>query len=511
MNINLDQLRYYLNYILPDIIKNKVFNIIDYMSGALWWVFLLLAVVFAFIILNIYKKMFNMYRERERMNRFLQDISGISNVEEFERKLLDIRLLFKSDYVAFYTLKGETYVLQCNNLETTDKKGLAAANLYIAKNTVKLKSTSGNFIVSAYVAKKGDFLLRLYSRKFINLKLYNGYIEAIFSLYGKLLKNDEITLKVKMSTLTKEVHSIISKSIFSGTGYLSYILSLIKNAIGSAGVKMFENKEEILTLGTIDESLDKKRFYIHNTGYHIDIYTQRNLTVEEMKRVGSFLDMTGIFLSTFNENNNIAKYYVEFLVFANELFENQNVYFRNHTRKVTAVSLEIGKALFLDIEELKYLKLGASLHDIGMIADIGNLIDKNSDLNKEDVSLIKMHPLVGAVLLEPVSNIYPISPIIKYHHEKIDGNGYPFGIVGSEIPQIAQIVGLAEFFVGLISDRSYKKGMPVDKAKELIEQAGRKMYDQTVIDAFLDSIESIEQKFLKIDLETKRFQADKED
>jgi HD-GYP domain-containing protein (c-di-GMP phosphodiesterase class II) len=214
--------------------------------------------------------------------------------------------------------------------------------------------------------------------------------------------------------------------------------------------------------------------------------------------------MTGIFLSTFNENNNIVKYYVEFLVFANELFENQNVYFRNHTRKVTAVSLEIGKALFLDIEELKYLKLGASLHDIGMIADIGNLIDKNSDLNKDDVSLIKMHPLVGSILLEPVSNIYPISPIIKYHHEKIDGNGYPFGIVGSEIPQIAQIVGLAEFFVGLISDRSYKKGMSVDKARDLIEQSGKKMYDQTVIDAFLDSIESIEQKFLKIDLEAKR-------
>ncbi len=312
-----------------------------------------------------------------------------------------------------------------------------------------------------------------------------------------------------MSSLTKEVHSIISKSIFSGTGYLSYILSLIKNAIGSAGVKMYENREEILTLGDIDNTLDKKTFYIHNTGYRIDIFTERKLTPEEMKRVGSFLDMTGIFLSTFNENNNIAKYYVEFLIFANELFENQNIYFRNHTKKVTAVSLEIGKSLFLDIEELKFLKLGALLHDIGMIADIGNLVDKSSDLDKDDISLIKMHPLVGAVLLEPVSNIYPVSPIIKYHHEKIDGNGYPFGIIGSEIPQIAQIVGIAEFFVGLISDRSYKKGMPMDKAKELIEQSGKKMFEQTVIDAFIDSFESIQQKFLKIDLETKRMEEKK--
>ena len=507
MFINLEQIRYYMNYVLPDVIREKFYEIMDYMSGYLWWVFLLLAIFFAFVILSIYKKMFNMYRERERINKFLKEISGIDRIEEFEKKLKDFASFFRADYVAFYLLKGETYVLQTSNMDDTeDKKGRAAANLYLAKNIIKLKSSSGNFIVSTYISENNNFLIQVYARRFINLKLYNGYIEAIFSLYSKLLRNDEITLKVKMSTLTKEVHSIMSKSVFSGTGYLSYILSLIKNAIGAAGIKMFENKKEILKLGTIDESLAHKRFYIHNTGYHVDIYTNRNLTVNEMKRVGSFLDMTGIFLSTFNEKNNIAKYYVEFLVFANELFERQNIYFVNHTKKVTAVSLEIGKALFLDMDELKFLKLGASLHDIGMIADIGNLIDKDSELNKDDMSLIKMHPLVGAVLLEPISNMYPIAPIIKYHHEKIDGKGYPFGIAGGEIPQLAQIVGIAEFFVGLVSDRSYKKGMSLEKARDLLAQSGKKMYEQAIVDAFLDSMQSIEQKFLKMELETKRLQ-----
>ena len=69
---------------------------------------------------------------------------------------------------------------------------------------------------------------------------------------------------------------------------------------------------------------------------------------------------------------------------------------------------------------------------------------------------------------------------------------------------MAQIVGLAEFFVGLISDRAYKKGMPIDKAREMIESSGRKMFEQVIIDAFTDSFDSISQKFLKIELELKK-------
>jgi HD-GYP domain-containing protein (c-di-GMP phosphodiesterase class II) len=502
--VNLDQIRYYLNYILPDVIQEKVFYIISFLSDKLWWVFILSTIIFAVIILIIYKKMFNLYRERDKINKFLSEISSIDDIKDFEKKLIDFRLFFKAKYIAFYALKGETYVLQAHNIEPSEKRGTAGANFYLVKSLVKIKSTSGNFTVSTYVSEKNDFLLQIYSYKFINLKLFSGYIESIFALYRRMLKTDEITLKVKLSTITKEVQAILNKSMFSGTGYLQYILTLVKNAVAASGIKLFENGKHVLDIGKVDENLNKKRFYIHNTGFFVDIYTEKELSVEELKRVGSFLDMTGIFVSTFNETNNIAKYYVEFLVTANELFEAQNIYYKNHSQKVSIVSLEIGKTLLFTIEELKFLKLGALLHDIGMIADITNIIEKSSELSKDDLSLIKLHPLVGSILIEPVTYVFPISPIIKYHHERIDGSGYPFGLGGKEIPQMAQIVGLAEFFVGLISDRSYKKGMDMDKAKELLQQSGRKMFEQVVIDAFIDSFDSINQKFLKIDLELKR-------
>jgi len=500
--INLSQIRYYLNYILPDIIKERFYDFIDFLSNSLWWVFLLISIICIFIIIKIYKQMYNLYKEREKFNKFLQKISSIENIKEFEKKLLEFRELFNAKYIAFYLLKGETFVLKTHNLEFNEKDRVAA-NMYIAKTLIKIKSTSGNFIVSSYISENNDFLLQIYRRSFINLKQYSGYIEIVFSLYKKLLTNNEVSLKIKMSNITKEVLSTVNKSFFSGEGYLKYVISIVKNALGATGIKLYEKNEEIIHIGDCSENLNKKRFFIHNTGYFADIYSDRNFQVDELKRVGSFLDMSGNLLSTLNRDNSTADYYIDFLINANEMYENQNIYFVNHTKKVTEVSMEVGKALFLDREELHFLRLGALLHDIGMIGDLGNLIDKTDDLSKEDMSLIKLHPLIGATLLEPVSNIYPISPIIKFHHEKVDGSGYPFGIAGNEIPQLAQIVALSEFFVGLISDRSYKKGLSFESAKDIIEKSGNKLVDQVIIDAFFDSMGSIEQKFLKIDLELK--------
>ncbi len=501
--MNFQQIRFYLNYVLPDIIKERFYNTIDYLSGSLWWVFLIVSVISIFIIIKIYKQMYNLYKERKTFNDFLQEISSIDNIKVFEKKLLDLRKIFNADYIAFYLLKGETYVLQTHNLEM-DKKEKAAANMYIAKNLIKIKFTSGNYVVSSYLSKNKEFLLQIYRRKFINLKYYNGYIEILFSIYKKFLTNNEVSLKIKMSNITKDVLSAVNKSFFAGTGYIKYIISIVKNALGAKGIKLIEKEQEVITIGEFSETLNKKRFYVHNTGYCVDLYSEKALPVEDLKRIGSFLDMSGNMLSTLSRDNSIADYYIDFLINANEMYEKQNTYFIDHTKKVTEVALEIGKALFLESEEIKYLKLGAQLHDIGMIGDLGNIVDKKDNLTDEDMSLIKIHPLIGATLLEPVSSIYPISPIIKFHHEKIDGSGYPFNISGSEIPQLSQIVAIAEFFVGLISDRSYKKGLSFEKARILIEQSGNKIVDKVIVDAFMASIESIEQKFLKIDLEAKR-------
>ncbi len=502
--MNLEQIRIYLNYILPDIIRNKIFTIIDYLANNLWWVFIITTIILGVLLIISYIKIYKLYKERNRINQFLEEISSLEDIKKFEKKLIDFRLFFNAKYIAFYLLRGETYVLQAHNIEAGKKQtGVAGANMYLVKKLVKTKSKSGNFIVSTYVSKKNDFLMQVYAYRFINLKLYKGYIESVFSMYRKLLKTDEFSMKVTISTITKELQSTLSKSLFSGHGYLEYILTLVKNAISAEGIKLYKNNKKLLEIGETNEKFLYKKFYIHNTGYSIEIFLTKKLSTEELKRIGSFLDMTGIFISTFQERDNTAKYYIDFLLRAVDLFESQNEYYYNHSYKVALVSVEIGKVLLYNIEELKILKLGAYLHDIGMIADIKNIINKTTELSKEDLSLIKLHPLIGSILVEPVAHIFPVSPIIKYHHERIDGSGYPFGLAGKEIPQMAQVVAISEFFVGLISDRPYKKGMEIEKAKELIENSGKKIVDDIVLNAFLDIFDSIHQKFLKLELQRK--------
>ena len=501
--MDISQIRYYLNYILPDLIQNKIYSLIYQLSTSFWWVFLLVAIIFAVIILILYKKLFSFYRERNKINRFLNEISLIDDIKNFELKILEFKDFFKADYIAFYVLKGESYVLLSHNIHKTGEKGVPAVNLYIVKNLVKIKSKSGNFIVSTYISEKEDFLVQVFSRKFINLKLYSGFIEAIFSIYRKLLKSNEIALKMQLSTITKDIQSEISKSIFSGKGYLNYILNLIKNVAGATGLVLIRDNKIITKLGDI-KSKYRKKFFIHNIGCYIEIFTEKELPVEIMKKLGTFLDLTGLFMSFFNKNSNISKPYIDFLIEANEIFEANNPYYKNHSKKVQIMSVEIGKSLLYSIEDLELLEMGALLHDIGMIADISNILSKKEKLSKDEISIIKLHPLVGAILIEPVSMIYPISPIIKYHHEKIDGTGYPYGLHRKEIPEMAQIVGLAEFFVGLISDRPYKKGMDIEKARDIVKEAGVKAFNQNIIEAFLDSFSTINQKFLRLDIEEKR-------
>jgi len=179
---------------------------------------------------------------------------------------------------------------------------------------------------------------------------------------------------------------------------------------------------------------------------------------------------------------------------ANTLLENGTDNYL-HSKKVYLAAIEIGKTLFLSLQELDALGHAAMLHDIGSIADLDDLTNEYYDATESH----KLHPLIGAILIEPIGNIYPISNIIKYHHERIDGKGYPFGLEGAEIPFLAQILGLAEYYIGLISKRSSSLGMEYEGAIFLIENSADKMFDKVIIEAFINSHEKIHKKIIQLE------------
>jgi diguanylate cyclase (GGDEF)-like protein/putative nucleotidyltransferase with HDIG domain len=152
-----------------------------------------------------------------------------------------------------------------------------------------------------------------------------------------------------------------------------------------------------------------------------------------------------------------------------------------HLRRVRTYAVEIGKEMGLAEPELEALRAAALLHDIGKLAVPEHIISKPGKLNPEEFEKMKIHPTVGAEILERVQFPYPVVPIVRSHHEKWDGSGYPAGLRGEEIPLGARILTAVDCLDALASDRQYRRALPLDKAMEHIERLAGKSFDPRVV------------------------------
>jgi putative nucleotidyltransferase with HDIG domain len=136
----------------------------------------------------------------------------------------------------------------------------------------------------------------------------------------------------------------------------------------------------------------------------------------------------------------------------------------DHLQRVQLYATEIGKDLGLSEQELEALTAAAVLHDIGKLAVPESIISKPGKLTRSEFEKMKIHPVVGAEILERVEFPYPVVPIVRSHHEKWDGSGYPYGLRGEEIPIGARILSAVDCLDALASDRQYRRALPLDEA-----------------------------------------------
>ena len=153
----------------------------------------------------------------------------------------------------------------------------------------------------------------------------------------------------------------------------------------------------------------------------------------------------------------------------------------DHVQRVRIYALEVGKELGIGKADLEALQAASLLHDIGKLAVPEHIIYKPGKLTPEEFEKMKIHPTVGAEILERVKFPYPVAPIVRAHHEKWDGTGYPAGLKGEEIPIGARILSAVDFLNALASDRHYRRAYPLDKAMSmLVEQSGISFDPQVV-------------------------------
>lgn len=164
----------------------------------------------------------------------------------------------------------------------------------------------------------------------------------------------------------------------------------------------------------------------------------------------------------------------------------KDTYTKGHSAAVSRYSEALARAINLPSNEVERIKLGALLHDIGKIGIPEDILRKPSKLSDDEWNIMKQHPSIGAdKVLSPNKSLHDLIPMVKYHHEHIDGSGYPYGLKGDEIPLSARIVAVADAYHALISDRPYRKGLSVQKACEILKMGAGVQWDRELVRQFI--------------------------
>jgi diguanylate cyclase (GGDEF)-like protein/putative nucleotidyltransferase with HDIG domain len=164
-----------------------------------------------------------------------------------------------------------------------------------------------------------------------------------------------------------------------------------------------------------------------------------------------------------------------------------------HLQRVRVYAIEVGKELGVTGTELEALHAAALLHDIGKLAVPEHIISKPGRLSPEEFEKMKIHTLVGAEILERVRFPYPVVPIVRAHHEKWDGSGYPLGLKGAEIPIGARILSAVDFLDALASDRQYRRALPLKDVMQKLAAESGKSFDPKVVGVLQRRYEHLEE------------------
>ncbi|MDD3903320.1 MAG: HD domain-containing phosphohydrolase [Sphaerochaeta sp.] len=169
-----------------------------------------------------------------------------------------------------------------------------------------------------------------------------------------------------------------------------------------------------------------------------------------------------------------------------ETIEQKDAYTKGHCSRVRTIAVSIAKALNLPHSNVMIIEGGSLLHDIGKIGIPETILNKNSSLTKEEYDIIKTHPEAGERIIRSIEMFQPYRPIIRSHHERIDGKGYPDGLKGDEIPLDVKIVSLADAFDAMTSSRAYRSALPTELAVEEIKLFSGTQFDPDLVNLFID-------------------------
>lgn len=212
---------------------------------------------------------------------------------------------------------------------------------------------------------------------------------------------------------------------------------------------------------------------------------QKEIPADDLLTIRSLANQVAVTLENAELKRKEERTYIETVAALAAAVEARDRYTRGHSRRVTAYSVAIARNMGKPEWFVKDLESAALLHDIGKIGFSDNILCDSGPIPPDSLHLIRNHPVMGENILKPVGSLARLCPIVRHHHEKFDGSGYPDRLKGEEIPLAARMITVADSFDAMISERSYKlPRKPEDAMAELIHCSGTQ-FDPTCVEVFL--------------------------
>jgi len=219
--------------------------------------------------------------------------------------------------------------------------------------------------------------------------------------------------------------------------------------------------------------------------------TERHLTMNDAEFLSIFANNIATALQRARLDEELKESYLSFVGSLVKAIEEKDTYTRGHSERVSTMVVQMAGILGLPQAEIESLRMGSILHDVGKIGIPESIVRSPKPLTAAEFRIIQKHPLKGVEILEPIAFLRTHMYLVRNHHERWDGKGYPDGLGGDDIPLGAQMVAVADAYDAMTSSRPYRRGMPPRQALKEIRKNAGVQFSGRVVDAFETMFESV--------------------
>jgi len=250
----------------------------------------------------------------------------------------------------------------------------------------------------------------------------------------------------------------------------------------SESVEFYDDVRDRYFISSVTPIFDENHEVIAYSHPLIDITELKTKELSLRKSKDAFFNMLRDVHAAHKELQNL---YRELLIAFSIAIDAKSPWTKGHSERVTNYALAIAKEMGVDGKDIDILKTAGLLHDIGKIGTYDVILDKPSRLTDDEFSIVKTHPVKGEEILKPIKGLRKVLPIVRSHHERFDGKGYPDGLKADEIPLLARILFVADSFDSMTSDRPYRPSPGREYAISELKRCSGTQFDPRVVEAFL--------------------------